>query len=403
VNPFRGRTAIVLTAVTGVSFLALLLWSVFGRELVPARSSEADSFSRSALGHLAFVELLKELEVPTVVSRFNSGAKARDSALLVVAEPRVGRNDARHRMLLGMIAQAERTLLVLPKWRGKESEEQPGFIQSAELLEQWEVEAVLDAIDADVELVRVPPGEPVSWRSGEIGATPDIRAPQLLRGRVSGASVRCAQGVLLGRIQTRRGSVFVLSDPDLLSNHGLVRPGNALAVMGMLDLARGEQDAVVIDETLHGFGKEPSLFRSLFEFPLGLATIQALFAAAVLLWGAMGRFGAPQPAAPPFEAGKKALIGNIAALLAYGGHGAHALRRYLDGSVAEVRAALHVPAGLKAAEAEERLDRAHGAIRLRELRALATKETKDRRRILAIARRIHRWREETIRGRVGHP
>jgi hypothetical protein len=173
--------------------------------------------------------------------------------------------------------------------------------------------------------------------------------------------------------------------------------------MGMLDLARREHDAVVIDETLHGFGKEPSLFRSLFEFPLGLATIQALLAAAVLLWAAMGRFGAPRPPAPPLEAGKKALIGNIAALLAYGGHGAHALRRYLDGAVAEVRAALHVPAELKTAEADERLDGAHGAIRLRDLRALVKVESRDRRRILAIARRIHRWREETIRGRVGHP
>ncbi|MCK6459482.1 MAG: hypothetical protein L6Q95_06265 [Planctomycetes bacterium] len=402
-NPFRGRTAIVLTGVAGVSFLALLLWWVFGNEIVPARSSAADSFSRSALGHRAFVELLRELGIPTVVSRFNSGGKARDSALLVVAEPRVGRNDARHRMLLGMIGQAERTLLVLPKWRGKESEQQPGFIEAAEPLEAWEVEAVLAALGADLDLVRVAPGETVSWRSGEIGAMPDIPAPQLLRGDFDSRCVWCAQGVLLGYVETSRGSVLVLSDPDLLSNHGLVRPGNAVAAMGMLDLARGGQDAVVIDETLHGFGKEPSLYRALFEFPLGLATIQAILATAVLLWAAMGRFGAPRPPAPPFEAGKKALIGNIAALLAYGGHGAHALRRYLDGAVAEVRTALHVPAGLKAAEAEERLDRAHGAIRLRELRALVNRQSTDRRHILAIARRIHRWREETIRGRVGHP
>ncbi len=402
-NPLRGRAAVVVTAVAGVSFLALLLWWVFGNELVPASSSASDSFSRSAIGHRAFAELLREIGVPTVVSRFNSGGKARDSALLVVAEPKVGRNDTRLRMLLSMIGQAERTLLVLPKWRGTESEEQPGFIEAAEPLEPWEVEAVLAAVGADLSLVRVAPDEPVSWRSGEIGATPDIRAPQVLRGRFGSRCVWCAQGVLLGYVDTSRGSVLVLSDPDLLSNHGIVRPGNAVAVMGMLDLARGDQDAVVIDETLHGFGKEPSLFRSLFEFPLGLATIQALLATAVLLWAAMGRFGAPHPPAPPLEAGKKALIGNIAALLAYGGHGAHALRRYLDGAVAEARAALHIPAGLKAAEAEERLDRAHGAVRLRDLRVLVNKQSADRRHILAIARRIHRWREETIRGRVGHP
>lgn len=402
-NPFRGRTALVLTAVAGVSFLALLLWGIFGREILPGRSAESDSFSRSALGHRAFVELLRELDVPTVVSRFNSSGKAGDSALLIVAEPRIEGDPARERMLLRMIAEAERTLLVLPKWRGTESSDTPGFIESADLVHQAEVEAVLDAIDANLQVVRTSPGERVSWTSGEIGAPPDIPGPQLLRGAFDSRCVWCAQGVLLGYVDTRRGTVLVLSDPDLLSNHGIVRPGNAQAVMGMLDLARGDQDAVVIDETLHGFGKEPSLYRSLFEFPLVLATVQALLAAAALLWAAMGRFGAPQPATPPLEAGKKALIGNIAALLAYAGHGAHALRRYLDGAVAEVRAALHVPAGLKAAEAEERLDRAHAAIRLRDLRALVKVESGDRRRILAIARRVHRWREETIRGRVGHP
>jgi hypothetical protein len=404
VNPFRGRTVAVLTAVVGVSFLAALLWGVFGPELFPARSSSADSFSRSALGHRAFVELLRELDVPTVVSRFNSGGRARKSALLVVAEPWVGGNEQRERMLRGMISQAHEALLVLPKWRGVESENDPAFIESAELLRSEEVEAVLDAIGADADLVRPAPDQRISWKSGEIGAEPSIVFPQLLEGPDVRGILKCAQGSLLSLVSTPHGTVYVLSDPDLLSNHGLLRAGNARAMMGVLGLARKDRDAVVIDETLHGFGKEPSLYRSLFEFPLGLATIQALLAAAVLLWAAMGRFGAPQPAAPPFEAGKKALIGNIAALLAFGGHGIHALRRYFEGAVAEVRTALHVPAELKAAEADERFDRARTTVRLRDLRELVKEEGRgDRRRILAIALRIHRWREEMIRGRIGHP
>lgn len=402
-NPFRGRTAIVLALVVGVSLLAMLLWGVFGNELAPARSSGADSFSRSALGYRAFVSLLEELGVPTVVSRFNSVGRARTSALLVVAEPVIGVDETRRRMLRVMIQRA-RTLLVLPKWRGIESEEEPGFIEAAELIAPDRIQEVLGAIGADVDIVRIEDGRPLQWEYREIGAVPRIDRVQLLNGANVRPVVRCAEGTLLGYVDTNLGTkALVLSDPDLISNHGLLRPGNALATMGIIDLARGKREAVVIDETLHGFGKEPSLFRSLFEFPLGLATIQALFAAAALLWAAVGRFGAPHPVAPPHEAGKKALIGNIAALLAYGGHGAHALRRYLDGAVAEVRAALHVPSELKAADAEARLDRAHGSIRLRDLRELVKKESADRRHILAIARRIHRWREETIGGRIGHP
>jgi len=337
--------------------------------------------------------------VPTVVSRFNSAGRARQSALLVVAEPWLGSETTRRRMLRGMISRA-RTLLVLPKWRGFESEEDPAFIEAAERIEPGEVQQVLLALGAEVDVIQLEPGEPVQWECREIGAPPRIDGPQLLRGPNVRPVVKCAQGTLLGHVRTDDGTVLVLSDPDLIANHGLLRPGNALAMMGIIDLARGGREAVVIDETLHGFGKEPSLYRSLFEFPLGLATIQALLAAAVLLWAAMGRFGAPRPVDPPFKAGKKALIGNTAALLALGGHGAQALKRYYEGAVAEVRAALHVPPGLKAAEAEERLDGTRVTYRLCDLKALVANEQGDRRRVLAIAQRIHRWREEMIRGRV---
>jgi len=402
VNPFRRRTVVVLSVVTGISFLAAILWGVFGPELLPARSSKADSFSRSALGHRAFVELLRELDLPTVVSRFNSGGRARDSALLIVAEPWVG-SDQRERMLRNMISQAHRALLVLPKWRGVESEDDPAFVEWAELLPAGDVEGVLEALDADATLVRPPPGARLTWQSLEIGgALPSIASPQLLRGPAVKGIVKCEAGALLGLLRTRLGEVYVLSDPDLFSNHGLHRPGNARAMLGILELARRDKDAIVVDETLHGFGKEPSLFRSLFEFPLGLATIQALLAAAVLVWAAMGRFGAPRPVAPPFEAGKQALIANIAALLALGGHGVHALRRYFEVAVAEVRAKLHVPSGLKAAQADQRLDRGRTTVRLSDLRDLVKEEGRgDRRRVLTIALRIHRWREEMIRGRAG--
>jgi hypothetical protein len=403
VNPFRGRSLLIVIAATAGSFLALLLWTVFGSEILPPTSANPDSFSRSAVGHHAFVELLKELHQPVVVSRFNSGAKARSSALLVVAEPDIGWDDQRRKLLQRMISRAERTLLVLPKWECVPSKEDPEFIQSAHLIEPEEIRRLLTALGSDVDVFRLPAGTPVAWASREIGAVPRLNEPQLLaRGDVR-PYVSCAQGVLLGRIETSEGNVVVLSDPDLISNHGILVPENAEAVMGILDLLRGGMDVVVFDETLHGFEAEPSFYRSLFRLPLGLATLQALFTVVVLLWAAMGRFGAPQRAEPPLEAGKKALIGNIASLLALGGHGAAALGRYLDGAVAEVRAALHVPAATKGEDLEEQLARAEGKVHLRDLRVLVENEKGDRRRVLAIALRIHRWREEMIRGRVGHP
>jgi hypothetical protein len=400
VNPFRGRTVALLCIVAGVSLTAALLWWVFGSELAPWRSAGPDTFSRSAVGHRALLELLREMEVPTVVSRFNSGARARESALLVIAEPWLDTRE-RVRLLERMVAQAQHVLLVLPKWRGVESEDDPAFIQSAALIDPSDLNEVLRAIGASAEVTRLP-GPPGRWQASEFDAAPSIPQPQVINGPGVRPILRCREGSLLAVVDIGRGRrVTVLSDPDLISTHGLVRPGNAVVTMAILDRARSGRGVVVFDETLHGWSKEPSLSRSFFEMPLGLASIQALLAAAVLLWAAMGRFGAPQPVPPPIEAGKKTLIGNIAALLALGGHGEHALKRYFEGAVAEVRAALHVPATMKAADAEARLDAGRARARLRELRELVNVEGRgDRRHVLATALRIHRWREEMIRGRV---
>jgi hypothetical protein len=305
-------------------------------------------------------------------------------------------------MLEWMIREANRVLLVLPKWKGTESERNPAFLDSAELLPTDAVSEVLEASGVSAQVVRLD-APPDSWRAPELPVEPSLERPQLLRGPDVRPIVRCREGNLLSLVSAGRRTLYVLSDPDLISTHGLARAGNAAAMISILDFARGGgRDAIVFDETLHGFGKEPSLYRSLFELPLGLATMQALLAAAILLWAATGRFGAPHPLPPPFEAGKEALIANIASLLALGGHGGHALKRYYEGAVAEVRAALHVPPTLRAAEAEERLDGMRRTARLRELRELVDEEGRgDRRHVLSTALRIHRWREDMIRGRVG--
>jgi hypothetical protein len=409
VNPFERPAVLALVAVVAISFLSAVLWGVFGAELAPARSAEADSFSRSALGHHAFLGLLRELDIPAVVSRYDSAGRAGEDAVLLVVEPALG-GAQRQRMLRSMIARSPRVLLVLPKWQGEESGEDPGWVESVSLVPEIQVKDVLSAVDASASLVRLPAGGTVSWESEQVAVRPDLVAPQLLRGAVYPV-VRCEHGVLLARLPTDAGEMLILSDPDLLSNHGLARPGNAAAMMAILGLMHREGEAVVIDETLHGFGKEPSLYRALFSFPLVIATIQALLAGAVLLWAAMGRFGAPHPAAPPLEAGKGALIENIATLLGLGGHHAHALRRYLDGAVAEVRAGLHAPARLDANAEEEWLDgnaRARGLDgRMGTLRQqvndLARRRWPDPRATLAVALGVHRWREEMIRGRIGHP
>jgi len=405
-SPFSRRMIIGLVSVVSLSFVAALLWGVFGPELRSDRSAASDSFSRSAIGHHAFVELLRELEIPVVVSRNNSGAKAGDRALLLIMEPRLGSSALRENMLRRMLAESRRCLVVLPKWEGSQDDDKAGWIDRASMVPEYDVVEVLKAIGAPGTVVR---GEGEAIIRGRPVVEPTLSRPQLVESDLLLPILHGRDGaILFGRVETRRRTIYVLSDPDLLSTHGLGRRGNAVAALRILDHVRDEGGPVVIDETLHGYGREPSLYRALFDFPLVLVMFSVLATVAILLGAAMRRFGPALPVDPPLGAGKEVLIRNSAALLAVGGHTALATRRYLDNAVAEVRRRTHVPVALPAGHADEWLDRAAAARGL--LWRVATLRTEveavsrrgDARRTRKAARHIHRWKEEMIRGRSDH-
>jgi hypothetical protein len=402
-GPFRPRTVLWLVVGGGLSLLSAVFWGIFGADVAGVGSAQADSFSRSALGHHALVRLLRELEIPVVVSRFDSGHRARGSAVLVLAEPQLDRTRTRDPAALRRaVAAAGGALLVLPKWLGKEDPERPGWITEAALRPLPQVDRLLDLFDiGDAWVTR--PAAATGWRTEFVDGGPSLTAPQLLQADRAAdltALVHCREGILFGRVETHLGALYVLSDPDVLANHGLGRGLNAELAVRMLEVARSWERTVVIDETFHGHVQEPSVHRALFDFPLLLATLQALFTLLVLLWSGMGRFGAPAPAETAIQPGKAFLIDNIASLLRYGGHSVDVLKRYLKAVQHEVGQRLHLPARLDAEAARAWLERygeqrrvTVGLERLRNEVGRASRE-----RVLPLAERIYRWREEMIHG-----
>lgn len=407
--PFSRRAIRWLIGTIGGSLLLALAWGIFGPDIGWEKSTRTNSYSYSAIGHRAFVALLDELGIPVTVSRFDSGARAGEHALLVVAEPGRLEHGRDTRDLEHMLRRAKRALLVLPKWApverfdDGEDPEHEGWVRQVRMLDPEAAGATLSMLGIRGDVVR--PTTPVEWSYGELGVAPNLVQPQVIEPGGIVPIVSCAQGILLGRLRVSWGNVTVLADPDVLSNHGLARDGNAAFVLRMLDLARGSYEAVVLDETTHGFARNPNLYRSLFAFPLLLATVQTFAVIGVLLWAAMGRFGAPQRAGPALEPGKDFLIDNIATMLRFGGHTSLALAGYLRVAVADVRTKLHVPARLDDEGARTWLDgnaaARGGRLTLGRLEGMVERGTgrRDRARTLRVAQLIHRWREEMIHGR----
>lgn len=365
------------------------------------------TFSRSAIGHAGFAEVLQQLGIPVIKSRYNSLEKLSLDSVLVIAEPRLSAQpeDATRTLL-----KAAAILLVLPKWTGTPSEDRPGWLRQVSERSPGEAQRVLGLVAPRAAVSRESDG--VQWTTNVLGLVPSLVSPvQLMRGDRLRPIIGGERGMLLGEMADGGRRVLVLSDPDVISNHGLAREGNAALAVAMVKRLRGNNGSIVFDETVHGYmARVGNPLQLLFQFPFVVATAQAVLAVALLLWATLARFGAPQPAEPPLTAGRQTLLANMAKLIEFTGHHQVMIRRYIQESIRDVARQLHAPKALSPEAMVVWLQRV-GAARgvgvdcgdiVRRAAALGDGRG-DLAPLVRLARDIHRWKQEIIDARSRHP
>ncbi len=199
-----------------------------------------------------------------------------------------------------------------------------------------------------------------------------------------------------------KGAIYVLADPDLLDNHGLKSLDTARAAVSILDNVRGSDGPVVMDVTLHGLSRGRSILKLAFEPPFLGLTLALLGAAALMGWHAYARFGPNPPRQRAIAFGKTALVDNSSALIRV----AHREPRMAPGYVNLVRALVaHLtgaPRDLDRADLDALLDRigqAKGAQDKISTLAEEAEGLKDKRSLMRVAAKLHRWRTEMTRER----
>lgn len=401
----------LMLAAAVVSFIAFVVLRVFGGDMIAPPSHGADGYSVSALGHRAFRRLLEESGTTVTSSRFDSAKRAAVSSLLVVAEPDLSDDLDRsaERLFRGMLARPGVTLVVLPRRDGFDDFEHEGYVRWAYEHPEGDVQKVLAVIDRGLTLVRRPVGtDPFDAR--DVGPRPSLPGPVQLIKPSSHLEPLISLGgeVLLGRVLPTNdrslSEVYILSDPDLIATHGLVRGDNATLAVAIVERLRPQGGSVLFDETLHGFDIRPSLWRELFRPPLVFATGSALFAGLVLVAAGLGRFGRERPAPPPIEPGKRFLVDHTAELLRQGGHAGHALERYLAATIQDTGRALHAPASLDAKALRAwfgeggRGGRGSRTLTDLEAQVAVAVERDDPHDVIAAATAVHEWKETTTHG-----
>jgi hypothetical protein len=389
------------------ALFALSLYLMGGGEMAGTDSVGPSTFSRSAIGHAGFAEVLTRLGVPVVKSQYNSLEKLSPGSVLVIAEPRAG---GQSEELLRALLKAKTILLVLPKWTGQPSEQTVGWLRQADARVMGDAQWVLKLVAPSAEVVRVDAGSisaAGSWSVNLLGPVPDLAAPaQLMRGAGLRALMAREGRILLAEVTDPDRRIWVLSDPDVISNHGLER--NAELAVAIIQRLRTADGSIVFDETVHGrLARPASPFMLLFRFPFVVATVQGLIAVALLLWASLGRFGAPQSAPPPLRAGREGLLQNIAKLIEHTGHQQAMIRRYIAETLRDVARQLHAPRGLSAESLVawlQRVGTARGAgvdcgAVVRQLGEIGGERRRDLPQLVGLARAIHCWRAEVLHGR----
>jgi hypothetical protein len=345
-EPIFSRRLLLGWIVGAVVVFAISLYFMGGGELSGPDSVGPSTFSRSAIGHAGIAEVLTQLGIPVVKSRSSSLEKLGAGSVLVIAEPR--RNGASEEAVRTLL-KAGTILLVLPKWTGQPSEQKAGWLREVGEGPTLDAQWALALVAPRGEVVREKTA--VQWSTNELHIAPDPDLPvQLVRGDRLRPIIGATQGMLVGELTDKDRKIWVLADPDVIANHGLAHEGNAALALALIEALRKGDGSVVFDETVHGFLVRPvSPFMLLFRFPFVVATAQGVLAVALLLWAALGRFGAPQTAPPALRAGREGLLQNMAKLVEFTGHQDVIVKRYVQETVRDAAFALHAPRELTGA------------------------------------------------------
>ena len=346
-TPFSPKTVAWLVAVGLAAGLVMAGTSLFIGDGNYSVTPGANGFSRSALGHKAFIEALKASNRTVTVSQFGSDEKALDADLLMLLEPQPAYIPKAE---MDSLLEAPRILVVLPKRIGFPGPTNPAWIAFRDILAPKTVERVLNTVVEDAEVVRVDDkkAKDLSWKF-DTGwdLKPDLQDLQLVKSDKIRPLVSVDDGVLLGVIDgdgADDATIWILSDPDLIETHGLADKTNASFVDLMMTVLAPPDGRVVVDETIHGFKLDPSLARTALRPPFLFVTIVVVIAFTAFMMTATRRFGPIQRPAAVIRDGKAVFVSIMASLLS--GHNRHLVRRYVERAVRDVGDGLHAPKAL---------------------------------------------------------
>lgn len=387
---FNPRTMLLVTAVGIAAFIAMLVLGAYAPDLRSGHNGGAHALSNSATGFSGLVHLADETGRNPVIVRNETEFDSEDLAVVTPESFASGLDKLLNER------GSRTTLIVLPKWETAADRTHPGWVTASQLLPPMISENVLapsvalkiaEAKSHHEPLRNVDPTAPAELR---------FLAPAIVQ-TMTGGSIKpiittASGGIVLGKVADR--PLYILSDPDLINNHGMGNQQQAASALAMLDFLNSTgAKSILFDVTVNGLGRSRSPLKLAFDAPfLGVTLI--IFTAMVLAaWQALVRFGPIKRRERAIAFGKGALVDNSAALIRKAGREAHLGDRYVD--VIRERAAnlFRIPVTLDADALSHRLEKLNPQHSFAEA-AEAACSAQSRDELLVAAQSLNHWIEE---------
>ncbi|HYI39048.1 MAG TPA: DUF4350 domain-containing protein [Allosphingosinicella sp.] len=387
---FRPATIGLIAAIGIVAFAAMLILGAYAPDLRSGRNGGSHALSNAATGYSGIVQLARATGRNPQILRDEALLETED---LVVLTPEAGATD----MTRALAMRTTRpTLVVLPKWNTAPDPTHSGWVKSKGLRYPRDPQGVL-APDYPLRVQRHRGGgRPLLTLPSHVPSTLRFIAPAALQ-TVAGNGLKPIVTDQAGRavlIQLGDRPLYVLADPDLLSNHGIADRRQAAAALAMLDFLNAtDAGSIAFDVTLNGLGRTRSPLKLMFDPPFLAATLAIV--AALLLAGlqAISRFGPPRRPERAIAFGKAALIDNAAALVHQARREAGLGGRYAEVIREKAVTVFGVPARLRDNAVTDYLDKLEGRSSFSVL-ASAAERARGREELLAAAQALHRWQGE---------
>ncbi|ANM29830.1 hypothetical protein ABI59_09940 [Acidobacteria bacterium Mor1] len=332
-SSFGGRALGWLIGLAGVSLFLALLLTAFADDLGDPESSGPNGFSRSALGHRAFLGFLERIGMEVSLRRTDRISMLSPDTLALALDPpprstETNDDDPFQRLIDGAEAAQAPVLITAPKWAPAQLSTNPRFLRRVALIPANIATSTLSPFDEDLAVIRR--RTPTTCKAGDRAFRVELRSAQLFMQSDEFEVLAECDGYPLAVLLDEawgEGPVYALSDPDLLNNHGLGRAEHADLLHDLLVRQIG-LSTIIVDETIHGFQRSDSLLEEMVRFPLAFVTIHVSILLGLLVWGGFRRFGKPRKVGEALDQGKRILVDNTANLLTLAAEHGESLRLY---------------------------------------------------------------------------